>query len=145
MSAVLEPSTNLSALSLDEFIQQRGDLPTEELAKLRERLEIDRLQIDTALTYAEAEEAYDEDWYQKATYAYKAKGVTIRCIDNEISARRKQLEKLTPVTLADCFKQAAKNHLSPDSYNEIHRKAYARYHYELQRQAVLVFKLPAED
>ncbi|MEQ1560523.1 MAG: hypothetical protein ABL933_16505 [Methyloglobulus sp.] len=82
MSAVLESINTLSALSLAEFIQQRCDLPTEELAKLRERLEIDRLQIDT---------------------------------------------------------------LSRDSYNEIHRKAFARYHNELQRQAVSMVNLPAED
>ncbi|MEQ1546106.1 hypothetical protein [Methyloglobulus sp.] len=89
-------------------------------------------------------QTYDEDWHQKAAYAYKAKGVTIRCIDNELSARRKQLEKMMPVTLAECFKQAAKKHLSPENYNEIHHKAFARYHNELQRQAVLIFKLPSE-
>jgi hypothetical protein len=121
-------------------------MPQKELIKLREKLGADRLRLNKWLTNSRTEGGYDEEWYKKATHAYRAKGLAIQQIDGEFS-RRKIPKKKTQgkrVTLADFFIQSAEEYLSPEIFDELYHKSYLLHVAESLRHIKLRFKLPAK-
>jgi hypothetical protein len=136
---------NPHSLSLEDLVWYRERMSQKELIKLIEKLGADRLRLNKWLTNSRAEGGYDEDWYKKATLAYRAKGLAIQKIDGEFS--RRKIPKKTQgkrVTLADFFIQSAEEYLSPEIFDEIYHKAYLQHVTESLRHIKLRFKLPAK-
>ncbi|MBK8816647.1 MAG: hypothetical protein IPN42_14605 [Methylococcaceae bacterium] len=70
--------------------------------------------MKSALANAVLDSDEDEDWYQRAEYALKAKGLlSLYLIDNELSNRRKYLAESNPETLVQCFMDLARKELNP--------------------------------
>jgi hypothetical protein len=108
-------------MSIREDIQHLKTLTKDELVDLRVELQIDRLTIDSDLKTAEDEGRSATEWYNKATYAYKAKAIVMTAIDTEIN--RRKLE----VTWDEVFHQVIKDNLSKEVYNDL--RGYATNEY----------------
>ena len=100
-------------MAIRDDIQNLKTLTKDELVDLRLELQIDRLTIDSDLKTAEDEGDDKTEWYNKATYAFKAKAIIMTAIDTEINRRKKDL------SWEEVFHQKIKNILPESTYDEI--------------------------
>jgi len=104
-------------MAIRDDIQNLKTLTKDELIDLRLELQIDRLTIDSDLKNAEDEGNDKNEWYNKATYAFKAKAIIMTAIDTEINRRKKDL------AWEEVFHQKTKTIVSESIYDMIRKEA----------------------
>lgn len=77
---------------LDDNLQQIKKENREQLIDRRNQLLIDRAKIESKLDEAEVKEgkgeSIDEEWFRRTNFAYKATGILMQAIDNELAFRK---------------------------------------------------------
>lgn len=93
----------------DEELQDRMTVLLEDTAKIRYQLE------EAKSIVAEGGEYSDSEWFRKATFALRMKGVEQQVIQMEFARRKRQRQN----NLEQSFIKAAKSILEPDLFQEI--------------------------
>ncbi|MEQ1559003.1 MAG: hypothetical protein ABL933_08735 [Methyloglobulus sp.] len=88
MSSTLQSESKSTSVPEDDLVEQLVSLPEQDLVLLKAKIESERRLIDALLTDAEKRGNYDEDWHVRATRAYRAKGMSIFRIAQELAKRK---------------------------------------------------------
>ncbi len=88
MASTLQSEIKPISGAEEDSIEQLSSLSEQNLVLLKAKIESERRLIDALLTDAEKRGNYDEDWHVRATRAYRAKGLSICRIAQELAKRK---------------------------------------------------------
>lgn len=83
-----------------------------------------RLQIDTAKSDSVTGIYSDPDWFRRANYALKMKGIEHQRLMREMGKKKEEERKARASTYERLFEQEAKKILSVETYREIQDKVF---------------------
>ena len=104
--------TTINQMTRGQLLRQKQSLD-EEIARIKSQLEL------ADLNRREFGEMADPDWYRRAKYALRIKGMSVQAIQTELAERK--LEQR--VSLENSFIEAAREELNRDVFDKIMKQA----------------------